>query len=180
MDKSDTKINQWIGWSCPVLIGLFVFVDFFYFELCSKQTFFGVILTHSLLLPSLIILTTLFGVGFKTIRRSFITTTVIALLFACYIQWPLLASIRFEVAKPSFDDLLNRYETQQPVELPIWIGSYHVKDIQGSKRIWFDLGHGIGNSGIVFSRNDKKFLKPKGSYYISPELSNHWFFAVDE
>ncbi|MDA7905325.1 hypothetical protein N9B60_03270 [Mariniblastus sp.] len=181
MGKSETKVHKCLGFFCWLLIVSFVLFDFFYFELCSRQSFPLVFLTHNFLLPPLILLTTIMSFGFKTIRRLLITTAVYALLIACFTQWPFFASIRFAVAKPDFVSLLNRHETKQAIELPIWIGSFHVKDVQSyPKRVWFDLGHGCGNSGIVFSRTDKKFLKPKGRYYISTELSNHWFFAVDE
>ena len=127
MGKSKTKVHKCLGFFCWLLIVSFVLVDFFYFELCSRQSFPLVFLTHSFLLPPLIFLTTIMGFGFKTIRRLLITTAVFALLIACFTQWPFFASIRFAVSKPDFVSLLNRHETKQAVELPIGSGRFMSK-----------------------------------------------------
>jgi hypothetical protein len=185
MANSTTNINIWTYLACGILVSLLVALDFLFFELIARQSFLLFMVLYTILLPSLLFLIALFGVGFKTIRRSLLTTAIIALLFSFSTQRPLLSSLRFAAAKPKFCELLNRFEKEEAIELPIWVGSFHVKEIKRSTsprrpRVWFDLGQGCFNSGIVFSHNDQSFVKETGRYWYVTQLSDDWFFAVDE
>ncbi|MCP4095156.1 MAG: hypothetical protein GY880_20600 [Planctomycetaceae bacterium] len=185
MANSTTNINIWTCLACGILVSLLMTLDFLFFELSERKSFLLFFFWYTILLPSLLFLTALFGIGFKTIRRSLLTTAIIALLFSFSTQRPLLSSLRFAAAKPEFCELLNRFEKEEPIELPIWVGSFHVKEIKRSTsprrpRVWFDLGQGCFNSGIVFSHNDQVFVKETARYWYVTQLSDDWFFAVDE
>ena len=185
MANSTNSVNKSTCLACGILVSLMVTLDFWFFELSERRSFLLFFFLHTVLLPSSLFLTALFGVGFKTIRRSLLTTAIIAFLIALSTQRPLLASLRFAAAKPEFSELLNRFEKVEAIELPIWVGSFHVKEIKRSNssrrpRVWFDLGQGCFNSGIVFSHNDQVFVKETARYWYVSQLSNDWFFAVDE
>lgn len=185
MANSTTNINIWTYLACGILVSLLMTLDFLFFELSERESFLLFFVWYIILLPSLLFLTALFGVGFKTIRRSLLTTAIIALLLAFFTQQPLLPSLRFAAAKPEFCELLNRFEKEEAIELPTWVGSFHVKEIKRSNnpqrpRVWFDLGQGCFNSGIVFSHNDQVFVKETHRYCYVTQLSDDWFFAVDE
>ena len=185
MANSTTNINIGTYLACGILVSLLVTLDFWFFELSERRSFLLFFVFHTFLLPLTLFLTALFGVGFKTIRRSLLTTAIIAFLIALSTQRPLLASLRFAAAKPEINELLNRFEKEEAIELPTWVGSFHIKEIKRSNnshrpRVWFDLGQGCFNSGIVFSHNDEVFVKEIGRYFYVTQLSDDWFFAVDE